>query len=260
MSIETLEKKLEKSIRQHEHEIERVKAVSAINACMAHYEEVHLNPDYISRSTEAFAMWRPDVSAEVSDWGCVFGPDAMQKFWDSQTGEDLRGGVFFHTVCTPAIVVAGDGRTAKATFHSAGFETMPAGIMSPEAKSFWAWGKYGLDFIKNPDTGEWKIWHFKWFRTIRSDFYTDWYTDSKNTIKGQPGKSFEHPDVKPSVFHRPYQYDEIPHPFPCTPEPYDSYDGSFRWLFGGEELEKKYGVEYPEEYKNLYNVNYPDPV
>ena len=122
---------------------------------------------------------------------------------------------------------------------SAGFETMPAGIMADEAKSFWCWGKYGIDFIKNPETGEWKIWHFKWFRTIRSDFYKDWYYDSANTMKGQPGGGYEHPGRKPSYYFRPYRFDEIPAPFPMDPEPSEHYNGDFRWPFGGKELGRK---------------------
>ena len=243
-------------------ELERVQAVTAIQNVMSHYECVHLNPAYNSHSTECFAMWRPDCSCEVSDWGCVFGPEAIQKFWDAQTADDCRGGIFFHTLCTPCIEVAGNGKTAKVTWASAGFETMPAGVMADEAKSFWCWGKYGMDFIKNPETGEWKIWHMKWFRQIRNDFYTDWYNDSKNTLVGFPGKNggaFEMEGVRPSVFHRPYQFDEIPHPFPITPKPYYDYDGDFRWIFGDEETEKKYNVIYPG-YEKYYNVNYPEKI
>ena len=252
---------MSKEIEELKHEIERLKAINAIQNCMAHYETVHLNPMYIYLTPECFAMWRPDVSCEVSDWGCVFGPEAMTAFWKAQTAPDCRGGIFFHTLCTPAIEVAGNGKTAKVTWASAGFETMPAGVMSDEAKSFWCWGKYGMDFIKNPETGEWKIWHMKWFRAIRSDFYKDWYNDSKNTMTGMPGQggAFEMEGVQPSVFHRPFRFDEVPHPFPIDPKPYYDYDGDFRWIFGNEELEKEYDVKYPP-YEKLYNVNYPEKV
>ena len=255
------EEKLLQEIEALKFELERQKAVNEIQQVMAHYEAVHLNPAYIARSIECFADWRDDISADVSDWGCFFGYDAVKGFWESQTGDDLRGGIFFHTLCSPCIQVAGDGKTAKATWMSAGFETMPAGIMADEAKSFWCWGKYGIDFIKNPETGEWKIWHFKWFRTIRSDFYKDWYYDSANTMKGQPGGGYEHPGRKPSYYFRPYRFDEIPAPFPMDPEPYEHYNGDFRWPFGGKELEEKYGVKYPEgEYEKYYNVNYPENI
>lgn len=30
------------------------------------------------------------------------------------------------------------------------------------------------------------------------------------------------------------------------PEPYEHYNGDFRWVFGSRELEKEYGVNYPD--------------
>lgn len=136
-------------------ELERIKAVTAIQNCMAHYETVHISTEFDSMSTECFAMWRPDVSCEVSDWGCVFGPDALQKFWDEQTAECVNGGIFFHTLCTPCIEVAGDCKTAKVIWASAGFETMPAGVMADEAKSFWCGANtaWTLSAIRKPASG-----------------------------------------------------------------------------------------------------------
>ena len=128
------EKTLLQELKFLRHELDRQKAVNDIQQCMAHYEAVHLNPAYIARSIECFAEWRDDISADVSDWGCFFGYDAVKGFWESQTGDDLRGGIFFHTLF-PCIQVAGDCKTAKATWMNAGFETMPAGIMAKEAKS-----------------------------------------------------------------------------------------------------------------------------
>lgn len=240
-----------------QHELKRLHALTAIQNCMGYYEAIHLNPTEIWRTPECFALWRPDCSVEVSDWGCFFGPEAIRGFWAAQTGDDLRGGIFFHTLTTACIEVAGDGKTAKATWASPGFETMPPLQADDQHRSFWCWGKYGVDFIRHPDTGEWKIWHMKWFRTIRSDFYRSWYDDAKNTLKGMPGpKGFDHPGRRPSVFHRPYAADEIPHPFPMPPQPYQTYDGTFRWIFGDADYEKTYDVQYPA-YEALYHVDYP---
>jgi hypothetical protein len=255
--IEKLQRGLEEANRQ----IERLQAINAIQCCMAHYETIHISPEENWRTPDCFALWRKDVAVEVSDWGCFFGPEAVKGFWSCQTAENNNGAIFFHTLATPAIQVAGDCKTAKVTWASPGFETMPPlPGLSDEFKCFWCWGKYGIDFIKNPQTGEWKIWHMKWFRTIRSDFYTDWYNDSAKTLKGMPGPGFQTPDLKPSVFHEPYSIEKIPHPFPIDPQPYETYDGSFRWLYGDDEYEQKYGVHYPEEYQPLYNMNYPNVV
>lgn len=248
------------SMGNHELQIQRLLAINAIQNCMGHYEFVHLTSDLNHRTPECFAMWRDDVSVEVSDWGCFFGPKAVKEFWSNQKAEDNRGTIFFHTLATPVIEVAGDCKTAKVTWASPGFETMPPlPGLSDEFKCFWCWGKYAIDFIRNPETGEWKIWHMKWFRTIRNDFYTDWYNDAKNTMTGMPG-GFTHPDALPSVFHRPYSATEMAHPFPATPQPYESYDGTFRWPYGGDEYEEMYGVRYPEEYKSKYHKNYPENV
>lgn len=257
---EELQQKLEKAIARYDHELERLQAVTAIQNCMGYYETIHITSHEIWRTPECFALWRQDCSVEVSDWGCFFGPDAIKGFWESMKPKTIRDGIFWHALATPVIEVAGDGKTAKVVWFSPGFETMPPFEGETQGhKSYWCWGKYGIDFIKNPETGEWKIWHMKWFRTIRNDFYTDWYTDSQNSLTGMPGKGYEHEDRYPSVFHEPYTAGKIPHPFPITPEPYESYDGSFRWIFGGPEYEEKYGVTYPP-YEKLYNINYPDDV
>jgi len=244
-------------------EIDRLKAVQEIKNCMAHYETVHIQPGEIWKTPECFALWRPDVSCEVSDWGCFFGPEAVEKFWKAQKADELRGGIFFHSLCTPAIQVAGNCKTAKATWHTVGFETMPPFDFEEvkEYSCFWCFGKYGIDFIRNPDTGEWKIWHFKYFRIIRNRYETNWYDDAKNTLIGVPSKDedFEVTGRKPSVFHRPYRGDIVQHPFPIDPKPYYDYDGDFRWIFGGEEYEKKYDVSYPL-YEKFYNANYPERV
>ena len=67
----------------------------------------------------------------------------------------MGGGMRIHPISTPAIVVAGDGKTAKATFHSLGFEG-----------EGWCYGMYANDYIKID--GEWYIWHMKWLRCFRT--------------------------------------------------------------------------------------------
>jgi hypothetical protein len=64
-----------------------------------------------------------------------------------------------HPVATPNIVVAGDGKTAKATFTSLGYE-----------RGGWCYGKYANDYIKID--GNWYIWHEKWLRGFSCNYYT----------------------------------------------------------------------------------------
>jgi hypothetical protein len=56
--------------------------------------------------------------------------------------------------------VADDGQTAKATFTSLGFE------------DGWCYGMYANSYIKI--NGEWKIWHMKWLRCFKTNFYKSW--------------------------------------------------------------------------------------
>ena len=250
-----------------ELQIQRLQAIQEIQNTMGHYEMIHLNLVETRRTgRECFAIWRDDCTMEVSDWGCLVGPDAIIGFWESLVAPQEEGGIFWHGLATPVIEVAGNGQTAKVSWMSPGFETMPPfGNKSGKFECFWCFGRYGCDFIRNPETGEWKIWHLKWFRTIRSDFYRSWYDDAANTLVGLPNEHDEKapkekkPNVYPSVFHQPYKPDKVPVPFPATPQPYHDYDGNFRWIYGGEEMEKRYGIKHPD-YRKVYNSEFPKRV
>jgi hypothetical protein len=63
-----------------------------------------------------------------------------------------------HPVATPNIIVAADGKTAKATFTSFGYE-----------RGGWCYGKYANDYIKID--GKWYIWHKKWLRGFSTNYY-----------------------------------------------------------------------------------------
>lgn len=71
-----------------------------------------------------------------------------------KTGYDVK----IHPISTPNIVIADDGKTAKATFTSLGFEAQG-----------WCYGKYANSYIKID--GKWYIWHMKWLRGIRTPYY-----------------------------------------------------------------------------------------
>lgn len=66
-----------------------------------------------------------------------------------------------HPVSTPCIEVAADGKTAKGTFTSLGFEG-----------DMWCYGKYANDYIKID--GKWYIWHMKWLRCFKTPFGISW--------------------------------------------------------------------------------------
>lgn len=66
------------------------------------------------------------------------------------------GALLMHSLTTPLVEVAGDGKTAQAMWYSLG-QVTNAG---PDGKASGSWmhERYAVDFIK--EDGEWKIWHF----------------------------------------------------------------------------------------------------
>lgn len=262
MNVEQLEKRLEEKIADYDHEIERLKAVTAVQNLMAAYESVHITPEEIWKTSELFALWRPDCSVEVSLQGCIVGPDNIREYWSNMKAYSIKGAAFWHAVTTPLVQVAGNGMTAKAIFKSPGFECGMELQKGRPPFNTWCFGNYAMDFIKNPETGEWKIWHMHWYRQTRNDYdknfidFAQYEHDNPPKLRPKEGNY----EVHPTVFHRCLSVTEDTHPFPCAPQPYYDYDGDFNsWQYGDEAMQKRYGVEVPD-YRKLYNANYPERV
>jgi len=64
------------------------------------------------------------------------------------------GSMLMHTLTTPYVEVAGDGKTAQGMWYSPGViaNATPDGV-----ESLWMYEKYAVDFIREKDG--WKIWH-----------------------------------------------------------------------------------------------------
>jgi hypothetical protein len=282
LSLDQLKTQLEGKIAEHDHEIERLKAITAIQNTMAHYEVIHLVNNEIGGTPEVYALWRDDVTVEVSGGGIVRGAKDVENYWKSMVSADGKvsnGCIFFHMLATPCIQVAGDGKTAKVIWHSPGFEcdAGPQRTAESDHMAVWCYGKYACDFIKHPQTGEWKIWHSHWFRTTRNDYHLDFVeyarkadeaAEKGESILGGPpsdGDSNmpEKPRIEtlPTVFHETLSAKKPHHPFPIDPEPYETYDGDFRWPYGGKEREDRYGVNYAgRDLEKIYNLDYPNQV
>ena len=221
----TIEERLEKL----ELEMERRKAVTEIQNCIGRYEGVH-KAMTMYLTPETFALTMPDVSMEVSDWGVFVGPEAIKFQFAEMMKEEPIGTMFDHYVATPIIEVAGDGKTARAKFDSPGHETQID--ENGGRKAYWTWGSYSAEFIKEAD-GHWRIWHLKWWRTFRTDYYKSWVDDWQNIMTGP---AHEHDwNQKPCTFFHPYDSKTERWPFPLPPEPYETYEGTMLdWAFGGE--------------------------
>ena len=223
MTLEELSAKVEKL----EKELEREKAVNEIQKLMGRYEVVHNPMTMWMTASECFALTMPDVSMEVSDWGVWVGAEAVTYLFGTVMKEEPIGTMFIHTLATPYIEVAGDGQTAKGIWHSPGFETQVDKEKVPHG--FWCWGSYSVDFIK--ENGVWKIWHMKWWRTFRCDYYKSW-TDCWQGIMTGPPKVHNF-KTEPITFFHPYDTVTAREPFPVNPKPYETYEGKMEdWAMG----------------------------
>jgi ketosteroid isomerase-like protein len=238
---------IEDRLAKLELEMERRQAVTEIQNCIGRYEGVH-KAMTMHLTPEVFALTMPDVSMEVSDWGVFVGPEAVRFQFEKMMQEERIGCMFDHYVATPVIEVAGDAKTARAKFDSPGHETQID--VNGGRKAYWTWGSYSADFIKEAD-GRWRIWHLKWWRTFRTDYYKSWADDWQNIMTG-PAHENDWP-AEPCTFFHPYDTKTERWPFPLPPEPYESYEGTgyqkmLEWALGGERY-KGFKEAYFEKYK-----------
>lgn len=234
MAINTLEERvklLEKTIEKQKEinekqskKIQRMEDVHEIANMMGRYvylHEVQRDPEFYDTM---FAKKTPGVSWEVAHMGVFKGREGIKRALDAHGPKDGKikpGTLFIHTLCTPVIEVAGDGKTAKGVWTSPGAETLGE-------KGFWAWTKYGCDFVK--EDGKWKVWHYHVYRiflTPADTDYTEEYElkvlDSPKKDKGGPAIPGMVPDGPPT-YDNPYSKSYIPGLVPAPPEPYETWD------------------------------------
>jgi hypothetical protein len=226
---ENLEQKIDdlaKTVECQQHEIERLRAVTEIQNVMGRYE-------YLENAglpiIELFAMKTPGVSAHIEGIYNWDGPEAVRKYmgpdglWARmQKALDPKGRMVVHTLTTPVIEVAQDGKTAKAVWMSPGLETHRA---EGKFAARWAWVKYACDFVK--EDGKWKIWHFHLYTPIiMCDYYQSWV----DTPTFRPGGERQFPDdCQPSSLNndwRPWSADKVAELRPAPPEPYETWDNA----------------------------------
>jgi hypothetical protein len=142
---------------------DQVVALNAISNLMGRYSHLgHLRGE--DTLEELFAMKTPDVS-----WRSPSGPQGIEgmKARFRQPGEAPRGEVpgqlHVHSMLTPVIEVAADGKTAKGVWDSFG-----PNISNGNDIGNWLWVKYGVDFIK--EDGAWKIWHMQVYALFNTPY------------------------------------------------------------------------------------------
>lgn len=142
--------------------LDRVIALQEINNLMgryAHLGQLRGEPTL----GELFALKTEGVS-----WRTPTGPQGIEAIKSRflKPGEPYpelpKGQLHTHSMLTPVIEIAGDGKTAKGVWDS-----YQPGANNAESSNI-AWAKYGVDFIK--EDGKWKIWHMQTY----SIFSTPW--------------------------------------------------------------------------------------
>jgi len=222
-------KKLEKTIEQmaeaneqQSRRVQRLEDVHEIANMMGRYvymHEVQRDPEFADM---LYAKKTPGVSWEVAHMGLFTGRAGIKKILDAHGPRDGKirpGTLFIHTLTSPVIEVAGDGKTAKGVWTSPGCETLGE-------KGFWAWTKYGCDFVK--EDGKWKIWHYHVYRIFMTPADKDYTEEYELKMEAENKKSGKAPTMikpdHPTTYDNPYSKKYIPKLVPAPPEPYETWD------------------------------------
>ena len=226
-------KSMKAEIDRLNFELERAQAVNDIQRLMGDYFNTHVvNPNEPVNHLNQWDYFadREDSTYEVANFGLLRGFKNIQFFFkekiDKVTDENgnFRTGLMFeHDLCSPQIVVAADGQTARGVWTSPGHET--AGMEGLHAE--WAWGRVAADFLKVD--GEWKIWHYHWYRLFRVPFGTPWTEFDQMSVSRPIDKERVRqfggdPDnIFPSTYFHPYSTDTFVECTPRTPQPYETW-------------------------------------
>lgn len=203
-------------------EIQRLKDLHAVQEIMSRYFHLHAAGLHKKVYDTFFAKKQPDVSADVANLGRWEGPEAVKSLFYEHLPAiegDRVGQMYIHCIDTPALQIAGDGKTAKGVWFSPGHETVK---VDGELKAVWCWSYYAADFIR--EDGEWKIWHYHCYAMVKTPFEQSWVDKEGEAVPilpdlpGQPNK--------PYTYFNEYTTTSVRELVPAPPEPYETFDPS----------------------------------
>lgn len=161
-------------------EIQRLSDIAEVQKVMSKHAFYYSAGQHERELEELWAMDQPDVSFGSMDNGYMVGAKSIHhwyvEYFNYTRERDLKGlseknpqvknikenwgagTSMFHSITTPIIEVAGDGKTAKGIFYSPGYVTQ---VWQGNQTAQWMWERYAVDFLKVD--GQWKIWHFHVF-------------------------------------------------------------------------------------------------
>ena len=209
-----------------EKKIERLEAVHEIQNLMGRYSYYH-TANMHGETVELWAKNTPGVRADIPSFGLYKGIEGIRKLYigaHNVLGEEARvGEMHMHTLTTPVIEVAGDGKTARGVWISPGHET---NSHSGKPQAFWAWLKYGADFVK--EDGKWKFWHLRVFGIFFTPYEKSWVH-----VSNAEGELILPDELKPdkkTTYWTNYSPEGKAVLAPAPPEPYETWDESMSYV------------------------------
>jgi hypothetical protein len=211
-----------------EERLQRIEAIQEITNLMGRYEYMHSSGMH-RETVKLFANKTRGVKADIPGFG-VFdsGIQGIKRCFAGahvQSEGDRIGQMHMHTLTTPVIEVAGDGKTARGAWISPGHETA---VINGQPQAFWAWCKYGVDFVK--EEGKWKIWHLHVYSIFFAPYEKSW-VDS--TVSPPEGIMDRPADIRPDRLNDDaWTYTPIsiyPDDEPAPPEPYATFDDNISY-------------------------------
>lgn len=203
-----------------EERIQHMEDVHEIQNLMGKYVFYHMAGLH-KETAELFAQKTPGVKAEVGPLGIWEGTEGIKRFfvdYHEYQQADRIGSMNIHTLTSPVIEVAKDGKTAKGIWISPGAEVIRPG---GKKKAIWMWGKYGVDFVK--EDGVWKFWHFHIYGCFMCSYEEGWL-DGSNL--GEPNVPAKLKADRPSNYHWQYTPTAVFENVPVPPQPYETFDES----------------------------------
>ena len=214
---------MSKNIREYtpEEQIQRAYDREQIKNLFAKHCYCHLALRHDLEMEKIWARSAPNVS-----WGF---PTAFQvgrdTVWDFYVRPNLaktsgQSVCRMHTLTTPIIEIAGDGKTAQGMWYTPGFGPIERENYDPKdgpLQGEWIYEHYAVDFIK--EDGKWKIWHM----FVAGDFTFEAGGELKETEE-DPGSDVIHWSA-PGVLSVPrlsscrFGWSEFPH----WPAPYETW-------------------------------------
>ena len=159
----------------------------------------------------------PGLRVDYGDLGVYEGERVYELMYALSKVVTAPGILAEHTLTTPIIEVAGDGKTARGVWISPGHEVFP---IEGKLTAHWTWCKYDVVFIKQD--GEWKIWRFDVIGTFYTSYDKSW-VEAKLPSAEDRDMGVPKPD-RPTARKGDYSPEAVVKYDPVPPEPYETFE------------------------------------